>query len=196
MRRGPPPGGGRGASSLASESALSPITASFESMGRAKPGRANERGLTAVEAAAAFAVLGIALAAIGPACVRSVRLSRTVEATDSLKQLSDATVAKLTSGATIGSAPLTPAIVPRGEQQTDPSGTWNHATWRALQFGLEEPHWYSYRVDVDATNGAVRLVAHGDLDGDGVTSTFLREVDRTPAGPVAREGVVTSSELE
>jgi hypothetical protein len=158
--------------------------------------RASERGVTVVEAAAAFAVLGVALAAIGPACVRSVRLARTAEATDSLKQLSDATVASLAAGTTIGSAPLTPTIVPRGEQQTDPSGTWNHPTWRALHFGLEEPHWYSYRVDVDATTGTVRLVANGDLDGDGVTSTFLREVERTPAGPVAREGVVTSSELE
>lgn len=164
-------------------------------MKRAK-GRASERGLTAVEAAAAFAVLGVALAAIGPACVRSVRLARTAEATESLKQLSDATVASLSSGTTIGAAPLTPAIVPRGEQQTDPSGTWNHPTWRALHFGVEEPHWYAYRVDVDPTAGTVRLGAHGDLDGDGVTSTFLREVERTPAGPVAREGVVTSSELE
>ncbi len=165
-------------------------------MGRGKPERASERGLTVVEAAAAFAVLGVALAAIGPACVRSVRLARTAEATESLKQLSDATVASLSSGGSLASAPLTPAIVPRGEQQLDPSGTWNHATWRALHFGFEEPHWYAYRVDVDATTGSVRLVAHGDLDGDGVTSTFLREVERTPAGPVAREGVVTSAELE
>ena len=165
-------------------------------MGRAMRGRAGERGLTAVEAAAAFAVLGVALAAIAPACVRSIRLARTAEAIDSLKQLSDATVASLSEGTKLASAPLTPALVPRGEQQLDPSGTWNHPTWRALHFGFEEPHWYAYRVDVDATTGAVRLVALGDLDGDGVTSTFLREVDRTPAGPVAREGVVTSAELE
>ncbi len=151
--------------------------------------------MTPVEAALLFAVFGVALAATVPACLRSVRLARTAEATDSLKQLSDATVSVLASGGALASAPLTPARVPPGEPAADPAGSWSHPTWRALRFGFDEPHWFSYRVDVDPMS-AVRLTAHGDLDGDGVTSLFEREVAITPAGPVAREGVVTRAPLE
>lgn len=158
--------------------------------------RGRARGVTVVEAAIGASILGIALAAMVPACVRSIRLARTAEAADSLKQLSDATVSHLVAGGTLGSAPLTPATVPRGEPATDAAGAWSHPTWRALAFGFEEPHWYSYRVDLEPGTGPIRLSAHGDLDGDGLASTFVREVDRTPQGPVAREGLVARSELE
>lgn len=160
------------------------------------PPRAASRGVTVVEASIAVAVIGVALAAMGPACVRSIRLARTAEAADSLKQLSDATVAYVSSGGALASAPLTPAVIPRGEPLADAAGTWSHPTWRALGFGFEEPHWYSYRVDVEPGAAAIHLSAHGDLDGDGITSTFVREVVRGPQGATAREGLVARSELE
>jgi type II secretory pathway pseudopilin PulG len=165
-------------------------------MGTRSGGRSASRGVTIVEASIAIAVLGVALAAMGPACVRSIRLARTAEAVDSLKQLSDATVSYVSSGGALASAPMTPAAIPRGEPVTDPAGTWSHPTWRALGFALEDPHWYSYRVDVEPGAGPIRLTANGDLDGDGIASTFVREVDRGPQGATAREGVVARAELE
>jgi len=72
------------------------------------------------------------------------------------------------------SAPLTPAHVPRGELVKDPPGTWNHPTWRLLDFSFDVPHAYSF--ELQTSNGAdvssFTATARGDLDGDGVLSTF------------------------
>ena len=71
-------------------------------------------------------------------------------------------------------APLTPAQVPRGVLTTDPPGTWQHPTWRLLDFGFDAPHAYSFEFtsknapDVSTFTAS----AHGDLDADGVQSSF------------------------
>jgi hypothetical protein len=148
---------------------------------------------TPVEAAVAFAVLGGALAAITPACLRSIRLTRTAEAVENLDKLAVAAAQQ----SALAPAPLTPATVPQGAAVTDPPGTWDHPTWQALGFALEEPHWYAYRVDVDADpRTPIRIVALGDLDGDGVHSTLQRTLVREGSGFVARPGLTVSNDLE
>src|SRR3979411_1816853 len=113
--------------------------------------RRTARGVTAVEAGIAFAIVGVALATIVPACIRSVHLARTAEAVEyTEKILSRAMVRRAQSPqTTLASAPLTPSGVPRGERIVDPPGTWEHATWRSIGFSIDEPHWYAYSLDVD-----------------------------------------------
>lgn len=53
---------------------------------------------------------------------------------------------------------------------------WESPTWQALAFAPEGPHYYAYQYD----SAGVRIgstftaSAFGDLDGDGVFSTFVR----------------------
>ncbi len=42
--------------------------------------------------------------------------------------------------------------------------------WQALDFAMPYPHYYSYELQVDEQSFTV--TAHGDLDCDGVYSTF------------------------
>ena len=149
--------------------------------------------LTPVEAAAIFAVGASSLAVIVPSCLRTVQLSRTAEATENLERLS-LSIAGLQPGTALSAAPLTPSAVPRGAPQADPTGTWEHPTWRALGFALTEPHWYAYRLDVDE-HGA-RLIAQGDLDGDGVPSTFTRTLSRGGRGYSASPALLVDGDLE
>ncbi len=70
------------------------------------------------------------------------------------------------------SAPMTPARVPGARPVTDPPETWTHPSWVALGFSVSDPHYYSYEFISDGSSFTVR--AYGDLDGDGVLSTFER----------------------
>ncbi|RYZ02899.1 MAG: hypothetical protein EOO73_29700 [Myxococcales bacterium] len=136
------------------------------------------RALTPVEAALAFAIGGSVLAVFVPPFVRNLHASRLTEPLEGLQRLS-ARAAVLADNAPLSQAfppsvGLTPSQVPRGELVTDPPGTWAHASWRLLDFAIDTPHAFSF--EWSSTNGADQstytATAHGDLDGDGVQSTF------------------------
>lgn len=120
-----------------------------------------------------MAIGGSVLAVGVPAFVRNLHASRLVEATDGLAHLAARAQAyaegQPASTAYPDDAELTPKEVPRGEPVLDPPGTWSHATWRALEFGFSEPHWYSFEFDSNNRLGVARFTARarGDLDGDG-----------------------------
>lgn len=136
------------------------------------------RTLTPVEAALALAIGGSVLASAVPAFLRNLHASRLVEPIDGLNHLAvRATQLAASKPAEVAypeSVPLTPAQVPRGERVTDPPGTWNHRTWRLLEFEWNVPHSFSFAFESKNAKGhAVFLArAHGDLDGDGILSTF------------------------
>jgi hypothetical protein len=56
----------------------------------------------------------------------------------------------------------------------DPAGTWDHPTWRRLDFAETDPHGFSFEFisELGRERSTFIARAHGDLDGDGVTSTF------------------------
>jgi type II secretory pathway pseudopilin PulG len=150
-----------------------------------------------VEVAVAFCVLAGAAAALVPACMRSIRFARTAEAAENLRLLTEGAAQHLSTKGALASAPLTPANVPRGVLAEDPAGTWDHPTWKALGFELSDPHAYAYRLDValdDAT--PLRVVAHGDLDGDGIVSTFQRTAVREGTRVVPTPGLLVTADLE
>jgi hypothetical protein len=60
----------------------------------------------------------------------------------------------------------------QGGQCATDATLWNHPTWQALNFSIDDPHYYSYEYEVvDGGEGYV-VRAIGDLDCDGVVSTF------------------------
>jgi hypothetical protein len=136
------------------------------------------RALSPVEAALVFALGGSVLAVFVPAFVKNVHASRLTEPLDGLSRIAQR-AAELADSAPQAraypdEAPLTPAQVPRGVLATDPPGTWQHPTWRLLDFSFESPHAYSFELTSKNAADVSTFVAtaHGDLDGDGVLSTF------------------------
>src|SRR3954454_14500214 len=132
------------------------------------------RRFTPVEIAIGVAVLG-AIAAVGvPAFVHELHASRFVEPTDGLSRIGHAAIAYAEeNGRFPESAPLTPATPPRGKKEADPPGTWDTPAWKALGFRPAAegvPHAYAFSFASDGTSFVAQ--ARGDLDGDGVLSTF------------------------
>ena len=182
------------------------------------------RGVSAVEGAVIFAIGGSLLAVFVPAFARELNASRFAEPVLGLTKLSAAAVAyahdRPVRDAFPPTAPLTPQEPPRGVRAVDPPGAWDTPTWRALGFrpvaeGI--PHLFAFGFD-SATAGGINpetrvaptrppgpvkstfiAHAHGDLDGDGVRSTFeIRGhcVEDDPAGPAIDPGMYVESEVE
>ncbi|HEY2369697.1 MAG TPA: hypothetical protein VGH87_25035, partial [Polyangiaceae bacterium] len=94
--------------------------------------------------------------------------------------------------------PVTPETVPRGKPAVDPDpDPWQHPTWRALDFRASPPGVpHSFSFQFDRSSDAFVAHAHGDLDGDGTTSTFeIRGKCEHDAASVER-GMYVESELE
>jgi hypothetical protein len=127
---------------------------------------------------AAVSLGGSLLAISVPAFVRNVHASRLTEPMEGLMRIGkSATELAERHGiarAYPSSAPLTPAEVPQGTSVEDSKETWQHPTWQELGFQFDHAHYYSFAFD--SQNGdersSFKATAHGDLDGDGLWSTF------------------------
>jgi hypothetical protein len=177
-------------------------------MPRPLSSRARARRFRPLELAIAFALVGSLLAVAVPTFVREVHASRFVEPVDGLQRIGAAAVVYGT-GRTIAqafppSAALTPPTPPRGHCEADPPGTWEEPTWVALDFRpapADAPHCFAFSFEshLGPTLSRFRAQAHGDLDGDGLPSTFevTGQVGEGSAqGPVLDPGMFIDSEVE
>ena len=158
--------------------------------------------LSPIEAAVAFALGGSLLAVGVPEFARGLHASRLAEPIDGLQRIAAGAVSYAAANHPDGpfppSAPLTPAEVPRGVRADDPPGAWDHPTWRALGFGFDYAHAFSFEfVSSSSPDGArFRATAHGDLDGDGVVSTFEVEGESDATGAQILPGMYVDREVE
>lgn len=157
------------------------------------------RRFTPIELAVGVALFGSAAAVAVPTFIRELRASRFVEPTDALARMSQNAVLYAEShGRFPDSAPLTPATPPRGAKEVSPPGTWELPVWRALDFtpvAEGAPHAYAYAFDSQASAFVAR--AHGDLDGDGILSTFeVRGLIAPGQPPRVEPGMYVEAELE
>jgi hypothetical protein len=72
------------------------------------------------------------------------------------------------------SFPAVPATVPRGVKYQSLPDDWK--AWAPIQFAITEPQSYQYQVVAAKDGKTAEIVAHGDLDGNGVTSTFRLKI--------------------
>jgi type IV pilus assembly protein PilA len=136
------------------------------------------RPVTPLEAASGVAILGSVLAVGVPSFVKNLHASRLVEPVDGLERIGARATAlaaqKPAEFAYPPSVDETPEQVPRGKPALDPPRSWDKPTWRLLDFSFSLPHSYSFAFESHNTPGHATFyaVAHGDLDGDGLESTF------------------------
>lgn len=171
--------------------------------------RARTRRFTPVELAVGFALSGSLLAIAVPTFAREMHASRFIEPVDGLQRIGAAAVgyahAHPVMQAFPTSAPLTPPTPPRGHCETDSPGTWEQQpTWSALDFRPAPPgapHCFAFSFDssLSPQRSLFRADAHGDLDGDGIVSTFEvtgHYVEGDPSGPTLDRGMFVDSEVE
>ncbi len=167
--------------------------------GKLKEARLGGKGAVA-------ATMGILAAVAIPAFVKYIRKSKTVEAVEALHKINLGAKqyyltdhydrsGNLMKKAFPPSAPLTPAKVPC-KKVTTPASAWK--AWEGLHFALTEPHYYAYAftsagTGVDATFTAR---AHGDLDCDGVLSTYEIRGSVNKEGDVKVLGPIITNEIE
>ena len=151
------------------------------------------RGFTLVEMMIVVAIVGI-LAVLAIYGVRKyIANSKTTEARNSLGQIQhDAQIAfeRETGGTSVmaakQSSPLlrklcasssaVPATPPASAKYQSKVSDWSgDPGWNCLKFSLEQPQYFSYQYtasNTTSTAGAYSITANGDLNGNGVFSTF------------------------
>lgn len=154
-------------------------------------------------------LLGVAAAVAIPAFKRFQMRAKSAEATSNLAMMFSGVRTRYEMGRDRGipglgrfpalllppTAMRTPMEVPRGTRVTDPPGTWRGPTWESISFALLDPHYFSYEY-VNFGNGSFAVRAYGDLDGDGVLSTYERRGRVNAQGEVESEPMQITNELE
>jgi|GEM_PF-745006 len=100
----------------------------------------------------------------------------------------------------------TPAFAPckarkgEGGKYAPEAKVWEAPTWKALRFGVSRPHYYQYCFESSGTGADATFTATaiGDLDCDGVKSTFKRMgvMDQTGGDCSVRGGAALYKEQE
>ena len=157
-------------------------------------------GFTLVELMIVVVILGILAAVAIPAFTRYVKRSKTSEATGNISKIYQGEVSYYNqsseqSVASFASAPRTPAGGdPSASKYTaQPTAFTGDSGWSAIGFSVDSPLYYAYSATASASS--FNAVATGNIDGDGVNSTFSRSAALN-AGEIQGAQIVIANELE
>jgi type IV pilus assembly protein PilA len=180
-------------------------------------------GFTLIELMIVVAIIGILAAVAIPAFMKYIKKSKTAEATQQVKKLSDgARTYYLEDRVQQGTGIAIAKQFPAGAGATDtgvggptpaansccgnPSDKcpvvvtdWNVEPWTSLKFGMTDPHYYWYTFDAAGNTAAAQYTAraNGDLDCDTTNSTFeMYGTVSAEREPTTAGGMFTKNEIE
>ena len=84
----------------------------------------------------------------------------------------------------------------RAEDASPRASYWQHPSWSALRFSVDEPHYYSYQYVTTNPHSNFTARAHGDLDCDGIFSNFQAYGEVNAEGGVTFGGVHRTAAIE
>lgn len=176
------------------------------------------RAFTAIELMN-FLGLAAVLSAIGMyALARYVRHAKTVEAASSVTSLAGATAEYYNASDGTQPAGASPIAVHamrhfpptarlpvpedplsvRGHRYQSNLADWSASPWRDLRFSIVQPQCYQYAFEADGAGSTAKalVTAQGDLDGDGVRSTYSLAItpDESLSAQVAK--TMTKQDVE
>lgn len=170
-----------------------------------------ERGFTLIELMIVVAILGILASVAIPNFLKYIMRAKTTEATMNVRKLFDGSAAYYLTdrygptGAPIpnqfpGSVGPMPSPTSLGPQRVVTSvELWDaQPSWVALNFAIEDAHYFAYQYRSDGQNNQSTFTAYafGNLDGDANFSTFGRMAHVEDATVVGSPGMLISGELD
>ena len=171
----------------------------------------SSRGFTLIELMIVIAILGVIASVAIPNFLKYIMRAKTTEATMNVRKLFDGSVAYYLTdrygptGAPIpnqfpGSVGPMPSPATLGPQKvvTDVELWDAQPSWVALNFAIEDAHYFAYQYRSDGQNNASNFTAYafGNLDGDSHFSTFGRLAHVVDAAVVGSPGMLISGELD
>ena len=135
------------------------------------------------------ATVGVIAAVSIPAFVKYMKKSKTSEARAMVMRLhtgaTSAAAAGVLPGPSAGPTPPPGACCQQGETCAPDPALWAGEPWRSLGFSIDDPHRYSYQYELAPGGKRFTVRAIGDLDCDGVFSTFQASGELGPGGESA-----------
>jgi prepilin-type N-terminal cleavage/methylation domain-containing protein len=172
-------------------------------------------GFTLIELMIVVAIIGVLATVAIPSFMKYIRRSKTTEATMNVRHMYDGAVSYYeaehasASGAILAKqfpdalTTPTPSLgtccSSTGQKCAPRASYWTNATWQALNFSMDDPHYYSYSFPSSGTGTRAQFdsTANGDLNCDRVYSTFSRHGSVDSTGNInGGSGIYTKNDVD